>query len=103
MVSLVILLGIVATTQNHLAVAPLRGNPALYTGMYGTGLVVLLLYSTLAMKERVSRLELAGAVAVCLGTLTLGLALVMGGMVLMQAIRRPAVRAAAGSRAAEGR
>jgi hypothetical protein len=42
-------------------------------------------------------------VAVCLGTLTLGLALVMGGMVLMRAIRRPAVRAAAGSRAAEGR
>jgi len=57
----------------HLLVAPLRGNTALYTSMYGMGLVVLLLYSTRVMKERISRFELIGALTICLGTLTLGL------------------------------
>jgi hypothetical protein len=57
----------------HLMVAPLKGNTALYTSMYGMGLVTLLVYSTRVMKERISRLELTGALTICLGTLTLGL------------------------------
>jgi hypothetical protein len=57
----------------HLFIAPLGGNPALYTSMYGLGMVALLLYSTRVMKEEISRPELAGAVAICLGTLTIGI------------------------------
>ncbi|NIV35086.1 MAG: hypothetical protein GWN58_38215, partial [Anaerolineae bacterium] len=36
----------------HLFVTPLGGTTALYTSMYGMGLVVLLPYATLVMKER---------------------------------------------------
>ena len=56
----------------HLFVAPLGGTTALYTSMYGMGLVVLLPYSVWVMKERIGRLELGGAVAILLGTLTIG-------------------------------
>jgi hypothetical protein len=58
----------------HLFVAPLGGTTALYTSMYGVGLIALLLYSTRVMKERISRLELLGAAAILLGTLAVGLA-----------------------------
>jgi hypothetical protein len=57
----------------HLFVAPLGGTTALYTGMYGMGMIALLLYSTQVMAEKITRLELAGAVAILLGTLTIGL------------------------------
>ena len=57
----------------HLFVTPLGGTTALYTSMYGMGLVVLLPYTMLVMKERISRLELAGAVAILLGTLIIGI------------------------------
>ena len=57
----------------HLFVAPLGGNIALYTSMYGMGMIALLLYSTQVMKEEITRLELAGAVVIFLGTLIIGL------------------------------
>jgi hypothetical protein len=57
----------------HLFVTPLGGTTALYTSMYGMGLVVLLPYTTRVMKERISRLELVGAVAILFGTLTIGI------------------------------
>jgi hypothetical protein len=58
----------------HLFVAPLGGTTGLYTSMYGIGLVVLLLYSTRVMKEKIGRAELAGVVAILLGTVTVGIA-----------------------------
>jgi hypothetical protein len=57
----------------HLFVAPLGGTTALYTSMFGMGLIALLVYSNWVMKEEISRLELAGAVAILAGTLTIGL------------------------------
>jgi drug/metabolite transporter (DMT)-like permease len=57
----------------HLLVAPLGGTTSLYTSMYGAGLIALLPYTTRVMKERLSRLELVGAVAILLGTLTIGI------------------------------
>ncbi len=57
----------------HLFVVPLGGTVALYTSMYGMGLIALLLYSTRVMKEKFTHLELLGAGAVLLGTLTIGL------------------------------
>ncbi|MCJ7622194.1 MAG: hypothetical protein MUO76_01730 [Anaerolineaceae bacterium] len=56
----------------HLFVTPLGGTTAQYTGMYGVGLLVLLLYSTQVMKERLSRRELLGALTIFLGTLIIG-------------------------------
>jgi drug/metabolite transporter (DMT)-like permease len=57
----------------HLLVAPLGGTTALYTSMYGVGLVVLLIYSTRVMKERLSQRELAGVVGILGGTLVIGI------------------------------
>lgn len=57
----------------HLLVVPLGGNPALYTGMYGLGLVVLLLYSTKVMKEEISHQELAGAFLILVGSIVIGI------------------------------
>lgn len=41
----------------HLLVPPLGGTTALYTSMYGIGLIALLPSTTQVMKERISRLE----------------------------------------------
>lgn len=57
----------------HLLIAPLGGNTALYTSMYGVGLVVLLLYSTRVMEERLSHRELLGVLAILGGTLLVGI------------------------------
>lgn len=57
----------------HLFIAPLGGNMALYTSMYGMGMIALLLYSTQVMMEKITSRELAGAVAILVGTLTIGL------------------------------
>jgi hypothetical protein len=57
----------------HLFVTPLGGTTALYTSMYGIGLVVLLPYTTWVMKERISRLELAGVATILFGTLIIGI------------------------------
>ena len=57
----------------HLFVTPLGGTTALYTGMFGVGLLVLLLYSTQVMKERLSRRELLGAITIFLGTFIIGM------------------------------
>ena len=57
----------------HLFVTPLGGTTALYTSMYGMGLVALLPYTVLVMRERISRLELVGAVLILFGTLIVGI------------------------------
>jgi hypothetical protein len=57
----------------HLLVTPLGGTTALYTSMYGVGLVALLAYSTWVLKERMSRPEWLGSVAILSGTLVIGL------------------------------
>ncbi|MEJ2212145.1 MAG: hypothetical protein P8129_24380 [Anaerolineae bacterium] len=57
----------------HLLVAPLGGTTALYTSMFGMGLIALLLWSRLVLKEKLGRLELAGALAILAGTLITGL------------------------------
>lgn len=57
----------------HLLVAPLGGTTALYTGMYGLGLIVLLVYSTRVMKEEITRLELAGALLILAGSMVIGI------------------------------
>lgn len=57
----------------HLMIAPLGATVALYTGMYGMGLVALLIYTTWVMKEGSTRLQLAGAAAILAGTLVIGL------------------------------
>jgi len=41
----------------HLLMTPLGGTTALYTSMYGMGLIALLPYTARLMKERLSRLE----------------------------------------------
>jgi hypothetical protein len=73
---LIYLIGLIlnhTTFVYHLLVTPLGGTTALYTSMYGLGLVALLAYSTWLMKERMARLELLGAVAILCGTLIIGL------------------------------
>lgn len=57
----------------HLLVSPLGGNTALYTSMYGVGLVALLAYSRWVIGEESSRQETAGALLVLAGTLLVGL------------------------------
>ncbi len=57
----------------HLLVAPLGGTTALYTSMYGVGLVVLLFYSARVMKERLSPRELMGVIGILGGTLIVGI------------------------------
>jgi hypothetical protein len=57
----------------HLLVAPLGGTTALYTSMYGMGLIALLAYSTRVMKERMNHRELMGALAILAGTLVIGI------------------------------
>jgi hypothetical protein len=56
----------------HLFTTPLGGTTAVYTSMYGVGLLVLLLYSWKVLKEPLSRDELSGALAIFLGTLIIG-------------------------------
>jgi multidrug transporter EmrE-like cation transporter len=53
-------------------VVPLGGTTALFTSMYGMGLVALLGYSAWVMKEHITRLELIGCVAIMVGTLVIG-------------------------------
>jgi hypothetical protein len=55
-----------------LLVAPLGGTSALLTGMYGIGLVVSPGYSTRVMGEKITRLELGGAIAIVASTLIVG-------------------------------
>jgi drug/metabolite transporter (DMT)-like permease len=57
----------------HLFTTPLGGTTAVYTSMYGVGLLVLLLYSWKVLKEPLSRTELSGALAIFAGTLAIGL------------------------------
>jgi drug/metabolite transporter (DMT)-like permease len=73
--SLIYILGLVLNQTvfiYHLFTTPLGGTTAVYTSMYGVGLLVLLLYSVKVMKEPLSRDELIGALAILLGTLIIG-------------------------------
>lgn len=49
------------------------GPPALFSSMFGVGLVFLLLYAALVLKEPITRLEIAGAAAILAGTLLIGI------------------------------
>ena len=53
--------------------ANLFAPPVYFTSMYGSGLVVLLLFSSLVLGESLSALKMIGAVFVALGTLAIGL------------------------------
>jgi len=49
------------------------GPPALFTSMFGMGLVALMLYAALVMKESIGRLEAIGSGLIVAGTLTIGI------------------------------
>jgi drug/metabolite transporter (DMT)-like permease len=48
------------------------GPPALFSSMFGLGLVFLMVYAGTVLKERITRRELLGAGAIVLGTLAIG-------------------------------
>lgn len=48
------------------------GPPALFSSMFGVGLVFLMIYAAAGLKEKISRREAAGAAAILLGTLAIG-------------------------------
>jgi len=49
------------------------GPPALFTSMFGMGLVALMFYAALVMKESIGRLEVIGSGLIVAGTLTIGI------------------------------
>jgi len=74
--SLIYILGLILNQTvfiYHLFTTPLGGTTAIYTSMYGVGLLVLLLYSVKVLKEPLSREEMMGAMAILLGTLIIGI------------------------------
>lgn len=73
---LICIIGLVlnhTTFLYHLLIALLGATVDLYTGMYGMGLVALLLYTAWVMKEAITRLQVAGAASILAGTLVIGL------------------------------
>jgi drug/metabolite transporter (DMT)-like permease len=48
------------------------GPPALFSSMYGIGLVFLMIYAVTVLKEKVTPLEAIGAAAIVAGTLVIG-------------------------------
>ncbi len=50
-----------------------HGPPALFTSMFGMGLVFLMAYAAFVLKEKISRRELFGAAAIVSGTLFVGI------------------------------
>ena len=56
----------------HLLITPLGGTTAMYTSMYGVGLLVLLLYSVKVLKEPLNRQEWLGALTIVIGTSIIG-------------------------------
>jgi drug/metabolite transporter (DMT)-like permease len=50
-----------------------HGPPALFTSMFGMGLVFLMVYAAAGLKEKITRLEIAGAAAIVAGTLVIGI------------------------------
>jgi drug/metabolite transporter (DMT)-like permease len=50
-----------------------HGPPALFSSVFGVGLVFLMVYARVVLKERISGLETAGAGAILAGTLVIGL------------------------------
>jgi drug/metabolite transporter (DMT)-like permease len=49
-----------------------HGPPALYSSMFGVGLVFLMIYAALVLKERITRREMAGVAAIVLGSVVIG-------------------------------
>ncbi|MBM4464448.1 MAG: hypothetical protein FJ014_02575 [Chloroflexi bacterium] len=49
------------------------GPPALFSSMFGMGLIFLMAYAAFVLKEKITRLELAGAAAIVSGTLVIGI------------------------------
>jgi drug/metabolite transporter (DMT)-like permease len=50
-----------------------HGPPALFSSMFGIGLVFLMGYAALVLKEKINRREAIGAAAIVLGTLVIGI------------------------------
>lgn len=48
------------------------GPPALFSSVFGLGLVFLMVYAATVLKEKIIRREIAGAAAIVLGTLAIG-------------------------------
>lgn len=48
------------------------GPPALFSSMFGVGLVFLMIYAAVVLKESINRREVVGATAIILGTLAIG-------------------------------
>ncbi|MCS7011187.1 MAG: hypothetical protein N2049_03480 [Anaerolineales bacterium] len=48
------------------------GPPALFSSVFGIGLVFLMVYASTVLKEQINRREIAGAAAIILGTLAIG-------------------------------
>ncbi len=57
----------------HIFTTPLGGTTAVYTSMYGFGLLALLLYSWKVLREPFSSKEMSGAFLIFLGTLIIGI------------------------------
>ncbi len=49
------------------------GPPALFSSMFGVGLVFLMFYAALVLKEPITRREAAGSIAIVAGTLVIGI------------------------------
>jgi multidrug transporter EmrE-like cation transporter len=65
--------------------------PAYATGMFGIGIVLLLIYSVMILGERVSALNFAGAAIVVVGTVLFGVHAIRLGDVDLSAIQRETV------------
>ncbi len=61
------------TSVVWLTVANLFGPPSYYTSMYGFGLLVLMAYSGLVRKEKITKMEYAAAFVLVLGTGIMGI------------------------------
>lgn len=58
------------------------GPPALFSSMFGVGLVFLMIYAAVVLKESINRREVVGATAIILGTLAIGYENVLRGEML---------------------
>lgn len=54
-------------------IAQRHAPPAVYTSMFGMGLVFLMVYAAKVLKEQITRKQLAGAAAIIAGTMAIGI------------------------------
>jgi drug/metabolite transporter (DMT)-like permease len=64
------------TLNNSIFIYPLIAQryapPAVYTSMFGIGLVFLMIYAARVLKEEITRKQVAGSAAIIVGTLVIG-------------------------------